>query len=58
MIQGNKYLDPILADSFRAFEKHIDEQTDLAKYLSHVNHPSEAGHMLVAEGIAKYFVAR
>lgn len=47
-----------LADSFRAFEKHISEPEDLAKYLSHVNHPSLAGHKLVAEEIAKYFIAR
>ena len=47
-----------LADSFKAFEKHISEPSDLAKYLSHVNHPTEAGHRLVAEEIAKYFIAR
>ena len=47
-----------LADSFRAFEKNVKEPEDLAKYLSHVNHPTEAGHRLVAEEIAKYFVAR
>ena len=47
-----------LADSFKAFERHILDENDLAKYLSHVNHPTEAGHMLVAEEIAKYFVAR
>ena len=47
-----------LADSFKAFEKHISEPSDLAKYLSHVNHPTEAGHAHVAEEIAKYFIAR
>ena len=47
-----------LADSFKAFERNISEDTDLAKYLSHVNHPSEKGHLLVAEEIGKYFVAR
>ena len=47
-----------LADSFKAFEKNISEPSDLAKYLSHVNHPTEAGHRLVAEEIAKYFIAR
>jgi lysophospholipase L1-like esterase len=47
-----------LADSFRAFERHIFEPQDLAKYLSHVNHPTQAGHELVAEQIAKYFIAR
>jgi lysophospholipase L1-like esterase len=47
-----------LADSFKAFERHVFEESDLPKYLSHVNHPTEAGHMLVAEEIAKYFIAR
>jgi lysophospholipase L1-like esterase len=47
-----------LADSFRAFERRIHDENDLPKYLSHGNHPSEAGHMLVAEEIAKYFIAR
>ncbi len=47
-----------LADSFERFRRNIDEPGDLAKYLSHVNHPTEAGHRLVAEEIAKYFIAR
>ncbi|MGN0999801.1 MAG: SGNH/GDSL hydrolase family protein [Faecousia sp.] len=47
-----------LADSFRAFERCISEPADLVRYLSHVNHPTEAGHQLVAQEIAKYFVAR
>lgn len=47
-----------LADSFESFRRHVTEPIDLAKYLSHVNHPTEAGHQLVAEEIAKYFVAR
>lgn len=47
-----------LADSFERFRRNIDEPQDLAKYLSHVNHPTEAGHRLVAEEIAKYFIAR
>lgn len=47
-----------LADSFAAFERHISEPFDLAKYLSHVNHPTRAGHLLVAEEIGKYFIAR
>lgn len=47
-----------LADSFAAFERHIVNDYDLSKYLSHVNHPTQAGHMLVAEEIAKYFIAR
>ena len=47
-----------LADSFKAFERHVADENDLPKYLSHVNHPTQAGHMLVAEEIAKYFIAR
>lgn len=47
-----------LADSFRAFEQRIAAPQDLAKYLSHVNHPTQAGHELVADEIAKYFIAR
>ena len=47
-----------LADSFKAFARNVQEPEDMAKYLSHVNHPTEAGHRLVAEEIAKYFVAR
>ena len=45
-----------LADSFKAFEEHISTPADLQSYLVHINHPSEAGHRLVAEAIAKYFV--
>ncbi|MDD6032585.1 MAG: SGNH/GDSL hydrolase family protein [Oscillospiraceae bacterium] len=47
-----------LADTFRAFERNISEPADLVRYLSHVNHPTEAGHQLAAQEIAKYFVAR
>ena len=47
-----------LADSFAAFERNIVQISDLSKYLSHVNHPTQSGHQLVAEEIAKYFIAR
>lgn len=47
-----------LADSFAAFERRIVEPTDLTQFLSHWNHPSRAGHELVALEIAKYFPAR
>lgn len=47
-----------LADSFEAFRRHVVVPTDLAQYLSHVNHPTKAGHELVAREIAKYFIAR
>lgn len=47
-----------LADSFAAFEKHVREESDLVAYLAHVNHPTEKGHALIAQELAKYFVAR
>ena len=47
-----------LADSFEAYRRCILSESDLSKYLSHVNHPTQAGHQLVAEEIAKYFIAR
>ena len=47
-----------LADSFAAFERHVLRKEDLAQYLSHVNHPTKAGHQLAANEIAKYFIAR
>lgn len=46
-----------LADSFLAFEHHINRPEDLTYYLSHVNHPSKAGHELIAREIANYFIA-
>jgi len=47
-----------LADSFAAFERRIAVPSDLTQYLSHWNHPSSAGHELVALEIGKYFPAR
>jgi len=47
-----------LADNFNAFRSNVSEPSDLTKYLSHVNHPSLAGHILAADEIAKYFTAK
>lgn len=47
-----------LADSFAAFEKNIQTETDLVQYLSHGNHPNQKGHELIAAEIGKYFSAR
>jgi len=47
-----------LADSFAAFNRQIVVESDLSKYLSHINHPTKAGHLLVADEIAKYFISR
>jgi len=47
-----------LADSFAAFERAVKADGDLAGLLSHVNHPTREGHMMVAREIGKYFIAR
>jgi len=47
-----------LADAFLKFEQYIKNGGDLASLMSHVNHPSAAGHRLIAEEIAKFFIAR
>ena len=47
-----------LADSFAAWGRKIETDFDLAQYLSHVNHPSHAGHQLTANEIGRYFIAR
>lgn len=47
-----------LADSFAAYERRVTCPEELPQYLSHVNHPTKAGHELVANEIAKYFIAR
>lgn len=47
-----------LADVFSAWEKRIEEPSDLAAYLSHVNHPTKKGHEIAAEEIGRYFIAR
>lgn len=47
-----------LADSFAAWEKRIEEPSDLSQYLSHVNHPTKKGHEIVADEIGRYFIAR
>ena len=46
-----------LADVFSRFEEAVKRPDDLVSLLSHVNHPSAAGHQIIAEEIAKYFVA-
>jgi hypothetical protein len=47
-----------LADSFKRFKDHVKTDSDLVSLLSHVNHPSSIGHRLIAEEIAKFFIAR
>ena len=47
-----------LADAFAAFERYINAGGNLANLLSHVNHPTETGHRLIADEFGKYFIAR
>ena len=47
-----------LADSFLAFEKYIAQGSSLTDLLSHYNHPSHAGHTLIAKELGYYFCAR
>ena len=47
-----------LADTYKVFEDYVKCDRDLATLLSHINHPSKTGHRLIAEEIAKYFLAK
>ena len=47
-----------LADAFTRFKEYVKNDCDLVSLLSHVNHPSATGHRLIAEEIAKFFIAR
>ena len=44
-----------LADSFGQFKLQVVTGMDLKNYMSHVNHPNEKGHQLIADEIIKYF---
>jgi lysophospholipase L1-like esterase len=44
-----------LADSYGLFKTHLTTGFDLQNFMSHVNHPNEKGHELIAEEIMKYF---
>ena len=46
-----------LADSFLAFEKSVAAGEYLTNLLSWYNHPSPRGHQLVANEIARWFIA-
>jgi len=46
-----------LADSYEAFHRFVKAPEDLTCLLSFINHPSKAGHQLVANEISKYFIA-
>ena len=47
-----------LADSFARFEAAVQRPEDLVHLLSHVNHPSRAGHDLIAQELATFFPAQ
>ena len=47
-----------LADTFMRFRDYVETDSDLVSLLSHGNHPTRIGHTLIAEEIAKFFIAR
>lgn len=47
-----------LADTFLRQGEFVKDAEDAVTLLSHVNHPSKAGHEIIANEIAKYFMAR
>lgn len=47
-----------LADSFSRFEEQVKRDGGPAGLLAHVNHPTEKGHALIAQEVAKFFRAR
>jgi len=47
-----------LADSFAAFQRYTDAGGDLTDLLSWTNHPSRAGHELVAKELMRWFSIR
>jgi acyl-CoA thioesterase I len=44
-----------LADSLKAFMACVEKGTDLGTLMSHVNHPSRAGHEIVLTELLKWF---
>lgn len=44
-----------LADPFSHFKKIAAENSKVADYMSHVNHPNEKGHTIIADEIMKWF---
>jgi acyl-CoA thioesterase-1 len=47
-----------LADSYAAFHQYMNAGGHLYDLLSHVNHPNQLGHSLVAREILRYFPAQ
>ena len=46
-----------LCDSFAVFERYVQRDEQLTELLSHVNHPTELGHTLVARELGSFFPA-
>lgn len=44
-----------LVDSFSLFKEIADRDGGIVKYMSHVNHPNEEGHDVIATAIMKWF---
>lgn len=44
-----------LADSYAAFRRVAETGDSIANFMSQVNHPNEAGHLLIANEILNYF---
>lgn len=47
-----------LADPFAEFQKIAREKGDVKDVMSHVNHPNQKGHDIIAEEIFKWFYSR
>lgn len=51
---ANEYNVGII-DSYGLFKTKVNSGTSLEELMSSVNHPNEAGHLLIADAIFKYF---
>lgn len=47
-----------LADTFNVFQQYVDNGGDPIDLLSHVNHPNRKGHELIANELARWFIAK
>jgi hypothetical protein len=48
-------LNVAVADPFEVFQKLLKDGKQLKDYMSHVNHPNEKGHALIADELMKWF---
>ncbi|MFD2960174.1 MULTISPECIES: SGNH/GDSL hydrolase family protein [Olivibacter] len=44
-----------LADPYQRFVQIVNEQGGIRNYMSHINHPNEKGHALIADELFKWF---